>query len=283
MIQHRWFKSLGPIVLSALSILISFLIIQPPATWLDPSFSLFANRGMGKIGITVLVIAQIIWLLLMAPRTMWRQFVTTNFSFFLSRLWLKTFFVFFTIFFIAHVFFLGSFLATNTATLTLSHLELLRPSLFFKIAFGFVATFFLAWTEELIFRGTVFPLVNQHMAAIPSALIASSIFMAAHDLSNPLNLVTIHWKLGLGLFLLGLFLNLIFITTKKLYAGMGAHAGLVFVKVVLRRLPLLAFAPLSAMPWWLDKDLRQAPLTHSILLVGCLIMILRIRNQQKKS
>lgn len=281
MLQHRWFKSLGPVVLSALSIVISFLIIQPLATWIDPSFSLFANKGIGKIGITILVIAQIMWLLLMAPRTVWRQFITTNFSFFLSRSWLKTFFSFFIVFFVAHVCFLGCFFATNSAMLELTCLKLITPSLFLKIAFGFIATFFLAWTEELIFRGAVFPLINQHLSAIPSALIASGIFMAAHDLSNPFNLVTVHWQLGLGLFLLGFFLNLIFIITKKLYAGMGAHAGLVFVKVILRRLPLLTFAPLSAMPWWLDKDLRQAPLIHGALLMGCVFLLLKIRNQQK--
>jgi membrane protease YdiL (CAAX protease family) len=261
-------------MLSALSIIISLLLIQPIAVQLDPSFSLFANRGTGKIGITILVLAQIMWLLLTAPRTSWRKFITTNFSFFLSRTWFKTFFSFFLIFFTLHVVFVSLFLSTGAATPNTSCLFTLKPSLFLQIGFGFVATFFLAWTEELIFRGTVFPLINQQLSPIPSALIASFIFMAAHDLGNPLNLVTIHWRLGLGLFLLGFFLNFIYIVTKKLYASMGVHAGLVFVKVLLRRLPLLTFAPLSLMPWWLDKDLRQAPLAHGILLIACIGIIL---------
>ncbi len=279
MLQHRWFKSLGPIVLSAFSIFISFLLIQPIALLLDPTFSLFANKGMGKIGLTILVLVHIVWLLFMAPKAMWRSFIQTNFSFFLSRTWLKSFFSLFALFFILHLSFLGIFVFSGAAHLDLNCLQTLNSSFFFKVAFGFIATFFLAWTEELIFRGTVFPLLAQELSPLTSALIASFIFMAAHDLSNPLNLVTIHWKLGLGLFLLGLFLNLIFIVTKKLYAGMGVHAGLVFVKVLLRRLPLLAYAPISMIPWWLDIDLRQSPLVHAALLIGCILIVLYNRKK----
>jgi hypothetical protein len=57
LLHHRWIKNIGPILLSALSIFMSFFIIQPIALYLDPTFSLFANRGIGKIGITVLVLA----------------------------------------------------------------------------------------------------------------------------------------------------------------------------------------------------------------------------------
>ncbi len=273
MTQHRWLKSLGPIVLSAFSIFISFIIIQPVACILDNSFSLFANKGIGKIGITVLVITHIFLLLFIAPKKIWKTFISTNFSFFLSPSWITTFLKFFFIFFLLHTIFCGIFLVTGAATFNENALGALKLSLLPRLLFGFVATFFLAWTEELIFRGTVFPLLNQHLSSLPSALVASFIFMAAHDLSNPLNLLTIHWQLGLGLFLLGLFINLIFIITKQLYAGMGAHAGLVFVKVLLRRLPLLLYIPPTLMPWWLDKDLRQAPLIHVVFFTACLGMM----------
>ncbi len=279
MLQHRWFKSLGPILLSAFSIFITFLLVQPIALLLDPSFSLFANKGIGKIGLTVLVLVHILWLLFTAPKSRWLAFIQTNFSFFLSRTWLKSFFSFFVLFFVLHAAFLSIAVYSGAAHIDLNSLNMLKSSLFFQIAFGFIATFFLAWTEELIFRGTVFPLLAQELTPLPSALIASFIFMAAHDLSNPLNLLTIHWKLGLGLFLLGLFLNLIFIVTKKLYTGMGVHAGLVFVKVILRRLPLIVFAPISMIPWWMDNDLRQAPLIHCALLIGCIWIVLWNRKK----
>ena len=115
--QHRWLKSLGPILLSALSIFISFLIIQPIACFLDPSFSLFANKGIGKIGITILVLIHIFCLLFTAPKTIWNSFIKTNFSFFLSRVWLKKFFLFFLVFFTLHAVFLSAFLLTGAATL----------------------------------------------------------------------------------------------------------------------------------------------------------------------
>jgi membrane protease YdiL (CAAX protease family) len=114
----------------------------------------------------------------------------------------------------------------------------------------------LAWTEELIFRGTIFPYFEQFYSTIPSIVLTSLIFMLVHNLKNPLMLLSCDWKLGLGLFLLGVLLNQIFVITRKLYAGMGVHAGLVFVKVVLRRIPFLSSVP----------DLRQSYLVHILFL-----------------
>lgn len=276
--HHRFLKSFGPIALSALSIFICMLLIQPLACKLDPSFSLYANRGIGKIGITLLVFTHIFMLLLIAPKKIWSQFININFSFFASTSWIRTFFSYVGIFFVLHALFLGSFIPLNAAVYHNAAHSMLSFSLAGRIAFGFVVTFFLAWTEELIFRGTVYPLIAQHMSPLWSAIWTSIIFMGAHDLHNPLNLITHTWKLGLGLFLLGLFLNLVFITTKKLYTGMGIHAGLVFVKVVLRRLPLITFLPSEYIPWWLAQDLRQAPLAHILLAGACVALIIHQRK-----
>jgi membrane protease YdiL (CAAX protease family) len=273
MLQHRLLKSLGPIVLSAFSVFVSFQVIQPIATLLNPSFSLFSNKGIGKIGITVLVLCHIALLLLAAPKASMRSFINTNFSFIVSCSWIKAFFQAFVLFFTFHVIFLFIFLTNGNATINTNCFYALTIMVFLKILFGFIATFFLAWTEELIFRGTIFPILAEKLALLPSALLASFIFMVSHDLHNPINLITKHRSLGLGLFLLGLFLNLVFIATNKLYVGMGIHAGLVFVKVILRRIPILIFSTTSIIPWWLDKDLRQAPLIHLVLLIACLIVI----------
>lgn len=101
--------------------------------------------------------------------------------------------------------------------------------------------------------------------------------MLAHDLTNPLNLVTVHWHLGLGLFLLGFFLNLLFFLSGRLAVSMGAHAGLVFVKVFLRRIPLVSYA--AVVPWWFDPDLRQSPAVHALFIVS--IIIITIMHWQK--
>jgi membrane protease YdiL (CAAX protease family) len=152
-------------------------------------------------------------------------------------------------------------------------------TIIFSILFGFIATFFLAWTEELIFRGTLYQMFAQNMCPFYASAAASFIFMLAHDLSNPLNLITINWKLGLGLFLLGWLINIIFILTGKLYTGMGAHAGLVFVKVILRRIKIVAFLPATQLPFWVNADLRQSVLIH--IFFALIIIILILLNRQK--
>jgi hypothetical protein len=107
--------------------------------------------------------------------------------------------------------------------------------------------------------------------------------MFAHNLTNHLALITTNWQLGLGLFLLGILLNLIFIDTQKLYAGMGLHAGIVFVKVILRRAPFLIFLPPNFIPFWIRKDLRMAPLTHFLFFVVILFFIYKIFIYKKKN
>ena len=271
------FISVGPILLSALSILFSFLILQPLAIALDPAFNLLANRGIGKVAFVSLIIYQIFLLIIVLPKTFFNNFIKFNFKFFAHTNWIKKFFAYFGLFFLLHSLLLISLLSTKYMfwnwDLNFS------SSLFFKLIWGFIVVFFLAWTEELIFRGTIYLYFAQYFQPLISLLITSTMFMFAHDLSNPLNLVTKNWQLGLGLFLLGALLNIIFITTKKLYTGMGAHAGLVFVKVALRRIPLIMYLPASQLPFWINKDLRMSPLIH--LLFFALILVIFIKNRKK--
>lgn len=279
--QKIW-KVIGPIALSALSIFISVLILQPIACWLNPTFSLLANRGIGKIGITVLVIWHIILLLITGRKLALNDFLQTNLLFFKNREWVGLFFKLFGIFAALHAFFLTLLVFAGYADIVPVSVNI-NGSFLFKIFLGFVATFFLAWTEELIFRGTVYKIFATEFCPLVSALAASAIFMLAHNLTNPLALVTYDWKLGFGLFLLGLLLNLVFIISGKLYTGMGIHAGLVFIKVLLRRVPLLAFAAPEILPFFIDKDLRQSILVHIIFIAVNLIVILKYKNKLLKS
>lgn len=274
----QFFDLIGPIIISALSIFIAFIILQPLACWLDPIFNLLASRGIGKIAFVSLVIYQILLLLLLQPKAFLQQFLKTNLYFFTEKNWLKKFFSYFLIFFLFHVLILLFFLFFGFVQYN-SNWGNLNISLVLRIFWGFIATFFLAWTEELIFRGTLYPFFAQKVSPLISLLTTSLIFMFVHDLRNPLNLITKNWELGLGLFLLGALLNIIFISTKKLYTNMGAHAGLVFVKVILRRAPLIIFLPPSFLPFWINKDLRMAPIVHVLFFLA--IMILAIKNRKK--
>ena len=269
-------KILGPITLSALSIFLSFLFIQPVATWIDPSFTLLANRGIGKIALVSIVILNVILLVALGSKEFFKKFWETNFYFFKNGKWLTSFLKFFSLFFALHVLTLSSFIYLGFANITGYSC---KWTIVFSLLFGFVATFFLAWTEELIFRGTLYQMFAQQMSPLYASALASFIFMLAHDLSNPLNLITVNWRLGLGLFLLGWLLNIIFICTGKLYTGMGAHAGLVFVKVILRRIKIISFMPAAQLPFWVNADLRQSlPIHVSFALI---IVILILLNKQK--
>ena len=276
MIVRGW-KILWPVFLSAISFFITFLIIQPIALTLDPSFSLYASRGIGKIGLTVLVILQLLLLIFSHP-SFFHLFIKTNISFLATPTWLKKFFTYFILFFGLHLFFLIACIPGNYAYYNNAVWTAITPQIIGSLLWGFIATFFLAWTEELIFRGTIYQFFAQAIRPITSALITSFIFMLVHDLHNPLTLLTTHWHLGIGLFLLGLFLNLIFIITKKLYTGMGIHAGLVFVKVIMRRIPFLTFSPQATCSLWFTQDLRQSLLIHLVFCAVITVIIFRYRK-----
>ena len=254
---------IGPVVLSAFSLFIVFGLLQPVALTLDPSFSLLASRSVGKIAFTLAVIIHIFMIAALQPRSWWQQFVAINAGFIKSSRWLKPFFTIFGVFFSLHAALLVALAATPYASLNLPTLS----ETFHKlpgILLGFVATFFLAWTEEAIFRGTLIPLLKNSLSTIPSIFISALIFMLAHNVTAPWQLLTTDLALGTGLFLLGFMLAQLYVISGTLYVGMGAHAGLVFVKVILRRLPCVLYA--AQLPWWVHPDLRQSPLVHLLFL-----------------
>lgn len=198
MLHTRW-NALGPVILSVLSFITVFVFVQPLAIRLDLTFSLFANRGIGKIAITVLVITHIILLTTLQSKNFLENWFDTNVSFFKRYTWIKLFSLFFIIFFALHLLLLLSFYVTDFATYNAAW-GTIKRSLLLKMLFGFIATFFLAWTEELIFRGTFYKFFVRYLCPLESIVWTSIIFMFVHDLANPLTLVTIHWRLGLGLF-----------------------------------------------------------------------------------
>lgn len=234
-----------------------------------------ANRGIGKIAFTVLVIFHILLLISFQPTKFLRSWLNTNLTFFKNKSWLLSFSRFFMLGSLLHILVLTLFIILGATYLDVTHIPSLRSSLVFKVLLGFVATFFLAYTEELIFRGTLYPFFAQNMYPITSVLVTSFIFVIAHAISGTLTI-----QLFIGLFLLGMFLNLIFVISGKLYMGMGFHAGLVFVKVFLRRLPLItqSIFDFDYKPWWYAQDLRQSYLIHIFFIIIIIILCLRYRK-----
>jgi membrane protease YdiL (CAAX protease family) len=258
---------MGPIILSALSLFLSFLILQPLALFLDPTFNLLASRGIGKVIFISMAIFQILLFLSIQQKKFLKDFFDRVFFFFVTDSWFRPFSYLFALFFVFHasilfLFYQLGYLFYNPTwgDITLSVVG--------KTIFGLFVVFMLAWTEELIFRGTIYPYFRLFYSPITSALTTSLIFMLVHNLRNPLKLISTDWKLGLGLFLLGLLLNQVFIITKKLYTGMGIHAGLVFVKVILRRAPFLSSVP----------DLRQSHIVHILFILTITYIFVKYRK-----
>jgi len=218
-----------------------------------------------------LVIMHLVFFTALVPSSFFATFITTNFSFFRTRSWYKDFFIFFNLFATLHSLFLLTGVAAGYAIFT-PMINYSWATLTCKLVIGLVATFLLAWSEEMIFRGTLYRYLSLSLSPFKSMLITSAIFALAHNLTAPWLLMATDYKLGLGLFLLGLLLNLIFVITNKLYCSMGAHAGLVFIKVCLRRAPIVTLLPLNMLPWWLHTDLRQSFFVHLIFFL-CIITL----------
>ena len=274
---HQAYKTLGPMLLSVLSIFSAFIILQPIALSLNPSFNLMASRGIGKVAFVSMVIFQLVLFLIVQPLPFLNKCLNTSLFFLKKTTWIKTFFFYFSMFFILHTLLLAFFYNLGYAYYN-PNWGVFNIQLILKLIWGFFVVFMLAWTEETIFRGISYQYIAQQSSKITSVFITSLIFMFAHDLYNPLNLITKNWKLGLGLFLLGFLLNTIFVITGKLYAGMGVHAGLVFVKVVLRRARFIIM-PTSGLPFWINSDLRQSLIVHALFLI--LIFSLILTNKKE--
>jgi membrane protease YdiL (CAAX protease family) len=251
----------GPIFLSALSLFISYTILQFFAYKLDPAFNLLASRGIPKVAFICMAIYQILLFISIQPKKFLKEFFDRVLFFFVKERWFFSFSYLFISFFLLHSIVLFIFYQQGHILYDPNGASITTP-IILKTLFGLFVVFMLAWTEELIFRGTIYPYFAQYYSPLVSMLTTSLIFMLAHSLKNPLILLTTEWKLGLGLFLLGLLLNQVFVITKKLYTGMGIHAGLVFVKVIIRRMPFLKSVP----------DLRQSHLVHILFL--CAIIFL---------
>ncbi len=269
--SHLW-KVIGPIVLSACSIFITFQFIQPIALSFDPNFSLLASRSVGKFVFSALVIFHLFLFVGCLHASFADRFLKSSVLFYRETGWLKTMFSYGTLFFAIHFLILGGFYIAGYVVYD-PLWGTISLSLVLKMLLGLLVTYGLAWSEELIFRGMVYQFIAQYWTPMISVISAAFIFMGAHDILNPLNLVGKDWRLGLGLFLLGMLLTVVFAITKKLYVGMGIHMGLVFVKVVLRRARFLVFIPQAEWHPLIHSDLRQAPLTHLLFIITIGILI----------
>ena len=70
---------------------------------------------------------------------------------------------------------------------------------------------------------------------------------------------------------------MIFFITGSLDTSIGAHMGLVAVKVLLRRAPFIKFLPTKSI--WVNSDLRQACVIHIIFLIVIIFLTIKYREK----
>lgn len=265
--KKNW-EVFGPIFLSASSLFLTFQIVNSIALFLNFDFDLLASKGFGKIIFSFLAIMHVFLFLSIQSRNFVEKFLKTSIFYFSDKGFIYRITKYFFTFFIMHWLVLLMLLYLGQISYNPYFEAKITWSLIPSIAWGLFATFFLAWSEELIFRGMFYPYFSRFWSPLPSLLVTSFCFMIVHDLANPINLFTKDWKIASGLFLLGVLINTIYVITGKLYTGMGVHMGLVAVKVILRRIPFLTFL-----------DLRQSHIVHLLFIL--VIMMLIIRNKEK--
>lgn len=270
-------KSLRSVIGSAASFFVSAIIIHFFACQLDPSFSLLLTRGVGKAALMWAAIVQICCFIAIQQPSFSSSFWRTAVSWPLRCKDLTLWGRFFTLFAGLHVIILSAYWATGHAHWFADALPLLIRR-WPILLIGFVGTFLLAWSEELIFRGLLFQHFGRTLPLLTSAVLSSFIFAILHDLHNPLRLLTCHWQLGFGLFLLGMFLTYIRVWQNSIAASAGVHAGMVFIKVVLRKVPLLPIA--AGSPHLFPIDLRESLILHALLLAGCIVLHAHIKQKR---
>lgn len=241
-----------------------------------PGFDILASKDFGKVVFTLLVFVALAIFVGYQPSEFASNWRERNFGFLIQKKGAILFAKVFGIFFSLHVLLLAAFYWVGVASFCSDVFISLKA--FGQIIFGFFVTFMLAYTEEVIFRGTVFPYLIQFVRPILAVFFTSIMFMIAHFLPNPVVQLAQDPAIAIGLFLLGFMLNLIFIAAGTMYANIGAHAGLVFVKVILRKVRFLVIAAVPTLPWFLHQDLRQAPLVHGLFLVVILGLIVWLRK-----
>ena len=263
---------------SALFLLATTLAGQYIGSTLDTSFDILASKGPGKVLFILFMInsaALCMWLTGAASFYPWLK---KNLGWLTSSNWLKPFFMLFTPFFILHCLILTWCVATGYATYLPAGWSAINFFWFARIGFGFLATLFLVFAEELVFRGTLYEYLRTYTSPLVAIFSTSLCFSLAHNVLAPHLLITHEWRLGLGLFLLGMMLNILYIVAGNLYTAMGAHAGLVFVKVILCRLPIISFAPAANTTLLFSTDLRQSLIVHGLLVLTSIILIAHYRK-----
>lgn len=271
-----------PIVLSVCFFISAYIIFHTALTAINPAWTLRATRGVGKFTFMIIALSALALFVCMQSKIFQKKIAAASFFFETTPQKVLRLTTYWLVFFTLHCCTIAFFVAAGFLIYTNNVLQYL-PSTWLRIVFGFFVTFLLAWSEEFIFRGIIFNYLQEYWSTASSMLTASLIFMAAHNITAPWELCTSEWRLGAGLFLLGLLLNIIYVRTGSLAPSMGAHMGLVCVKIITRRIPCISLAPLASSSLLFNIDLRQSCFVHACFMLAIATLLLTGKNKLSKN
>lgn len=269
----------GPLIIAALSLFFWSYSIQTIICYFNLGINILSEKNIGKIIFTFLALLHVDLFLRLQKKKYADSFYKTTFGLFTLWSSLTDFFSYFGLFFFIHLVVIALFVSMGHA-LFIPFFHALKYGFFKKAVWGFVATFFLVWSEEAIFRVALFSHFNRFISVRPAIFVTSFCFMVAHSFQDPVHFFVHEWRIAIGLFLFGVMLNSLYASTGKIITSMGAHAGIVFVKVLQRRILFVQFLPNINSVWLLDGDLRQSLLAY-LLFSLCIFYFLYKENYRK--
>lgn len=251
---------LRPIIVSACSFICTIVVLETIFRTFTPHFTLLASRGIGKFAFMGIALAFIVQFVLSQSRSYQTTVRHASFFWHLDRRRIATLVAYAVLFFGLHALVLAGLYTHGALNCSLSSITW-SYKLLINCMLAIGVTFLLAWSEETIFRNVIYNYFVQYLPMLGSVLVTSFLFMIVHNLTQPLALLTSDWQLGLGLFLLGVLLNMLYVLTGEIAAPMGAHMGLVSLKVILRRIPCITHLGT------VQSDLRTSHITHVLFMI----------------
>jgi len=139
----------------------------------------------------------------------------------------------------------------------------------------------LATTEEFIFRGFLLRYLrwnNTTAVTVAAVVVSSAIFSLLHVIALQSAIRQPDYApLLFGLFMFGLLLGTVYVTTGSLACAIGMHAGLLGFKVIQRKTQLISYSP----DWFFGirnngYDLRSGPgIWLALLAAACIFVAYR--------
>jgi uncharacterized protein len=145
--------------------------------------------------------------------------------------------------------------------------------------------FMIALTEEILFRGFFLQTLLKDLPVWMAVVITGIIFVFFHKLGSIQDfwLIPYDAMLAGGIFALHLLLTAAYFKTKLLYLPLGIHSGLVFGKVVFRKLKLIEVIEPESFWFGLGGDARRGFLAWILFVSGILVLRFLITKREKKA